>query len=128
MQIPIQEVLNHKKWLGAEIISSVSNMTNEEVHQIAEKAKEQGYYELKIIVNGVTTEPYWLKEMLDNTEKYIDAEAKSLQRNLYGDTNDEFREVVNKFTRELDAARLALFEKHFTPEQIQEFAYHDGSY
>lgn len=71
MKITFDEVSSNKEWLHSEIMSAVS------IDMIS-KAHKDGFYDVKLLINGVELEPHYLNDIFRNIEKYIDGQAKVL--------------------------------------------------
>lgn len=41
-------------------------------------AKKQGFYDIKLLVNGIELEPKFLNHLINNISKFIEDEAKSV--------------------------------------------------
>ena len=73
MKITFEETLSRKEWLHKELMESLTG-------DIITKSSEDQFYDVKLLVNGVELEPTFYNKLVNNIEKYIDAEAKSLVR------------------------------------------------
>ena len=71
MKITFEETLSRKEWLHKELMASLTG-------DIISKAREDQFYDVKLLVNGVELEPNFYNKLVNNICKYIDAEAKSL--------------------------------------------------
>jgi len=69
MKISFEEILGNKAWLHEEILSSVTS-------DIIEKASQDRFYDVKIVINGIEVEPVIFNKLVNNIEKYIEGEAE----------------------------------------------------
>ena len=85
MRITFEETLSRKEWIYSELMNSLTG-------DIITNAREKGFYEVKLLVDGVELEPMLLNKLLTNIEKYIDNEAKAI-------VNQKFIEAENKINQ-----------------------------
>jgi hypothetical protein len=71
MKITCDEVLKEKQWLNAELSHSLTP-------DLIDQAIKLGYYEVKLIVNGVELEPQLFNDIVNGIEMYIKKEANSI--------------------------------------------------
>ncbi len=86
MKLTVEQLLSRDNWLHHELIRSLS-------FEIIEKAKEDGFYDIKLLVNGVELEPDFYNDLVCNIEKYIDSEAKNLIKNELEKAESESRKL-----------------------------------
>lgn len=71
MKITFQEICAKQQWIHRELLSSLT-------HELITEAREDQFYEVKLLINGVEIEPVIFNEVMANLEKYIDKEANLL--------------------------------------------------
>lgn len=71
MKITFDEVLSKKDWIHKELMNSLTG-------EIIMKAREDQFYEVKLLVNGIELEPVLFNKLIGNIDIYIADEAKSL--------------------------------------------------
>ena len=71
MKITFDETLSRKEWLHRELLNSLTG-------DIIEKATEDRFYDVKLLVNGVELEPTIYNDLVGGIEKYVEQEARSL--------------------------------------------------
>ena len=71
MKITFQEVVGRKEWIHRELLHSLTG-------DIINKAIDDQYYDVKLLVNGIELEPVLFNNIMDHVEKFIDSEAKNL--------------------------------------------------
>jgi uncharacterized protein YllA (UPF0747 family) len=71
MKITFKELLSRKEWLHTELMNSLTS-------DLVIKASEDQFYEVKLLVNGIDLEPQLFNSIMNNVEKYIENQAKSL--------------------------------------------------
>ena len=74
MKITFEEVLSNEDWIHKELLNSLDGDT------ISNAAKD-GAYEVQLLVNGTKLEPKFFNDLVNNIEKYVDAQAKQLVEN-----------------------------------------------
>lgn len=82
MKITFEELIRERSWLNSEILSSLPD-------EVMIAAVKDGFYEVKIVINGVELEPNLFNEVMSGIERYIDDQARSLIR-------EELEEAENK--------------------------------
>ena len=110
MKITFEETLSRKEWLHKELMSSLTG-------DIITKATEDQFYDVKLLVNGVELEPTFYNRLVDNIEKYIDAEAKSL-------VHQKLVEAVNKsrkLTEIIEAAKNSIIDEFNLDDSDDDF-------
>ena len=90
MKITFEEALSTKEWLHTELMNSLAG-------DLITKASEDGFYEVKLLVNGVELEPYLFNKIMNNIEKYIDEQAKSLVREKLEEAENKVRKLSEIF-------------------------------
>lgn len=71
MKITFEELLSRKEWLHTELLHSLTG-------DVINKASEDQFYEVKLLVNGIELEPTFFNNLVNGIEKYVDKEANSL--------------------------------------------------
>ena len=100
MKITFEETLSRKEWLHKELMESLTG-------DIITKASEDQFYDVKLLVNGVELEPAFYNKLVNNIEKYIDAEAKGLVRQKL----EEAQEKSRKLSELIDAAKNSIIDE-----------------
>jgi ferritin-like metal-binding protein YciE len=100
MKITFEETLSRKEWLHKELMESLTG-------DIIAKASEDQFYDVKLLVNGVELEPAFYNKLVNNIEKYIDSEAKSLVRQKL----EEAEEKSRKLSELIDAAKNSIIDE-----------------
>jgi hypothetical protein len=90
MKITFEEVLSTKEWLHTELMNSLTG-------DLITKASEDGFYEVKLLVNEVEFEPQLFNKIMNNIEKYIDEQAKSLVREKLEEAENKVRKLSEIF-------------------------------
>jgi len=85
MKITFEEVLSRKEWIHSELLNSLTG-------DIIDKAKKDGFYEVKLLVNGEELEPALFNQIMINIERFITEKAKSLIR-------EKLEEAENKVSK-----------------------------
>lgn len=91
MKLSLEDLRKRGIGFGQEILLS---MKNESVANVA----QNGYVDVKLIIDGIECEPTLLKELLSNIEYYVKAEAQKL---LYSELL-EAKESANKLKSIID--------------------------
>jgi hypothetical protein len=94
MKITYDELIE-KEWLYIELMNSLPD------DLIAQTSKD-GFYEVKLLVNGIEIEPQLFTEIVSNIEKYIDKEAKCLLRNKFEEVDDKIFRLHELFNEATD--------------------------
>lgn len=71
MKITFKEALSRKEWIHRELMNSLTG-------DIIEKAMEDEFYDVKLLVNGVELEPKFYNDILNNIESYIKNQAEQI--------------------------------------------------
>lgn len=71
MKITFEELLKDKTWLHSEILNSLDDET-------VLNATKDGYYDVKLLINGREFEPKLFNKILNNIEKCVELEGKKL--------------------------------------------------
>ena len=100
MKITFEETLSRKEWLHKELMESLTG-------DIIIKASKDQFYDVKLLVNGVELEPTFYNKLVNNIEKYIDAEAKSLVRQKLEAAEEKSR----KLSELIDAAKNSIIDE-----------------
>mgnify|MGYP003544360237 CR=1 FL=1 len=100
MRITFRETLSRKEWIHKELMESLTG-------DIITKASEDQFYDVKLLVNGVELEPAFYNRLVNNIEKYIDVEAKSLVRQKLEDAEEKSR----KLSELIDAAKNSIIDE-----------------
>lgn len=98
MRITFDETLLRTEWIHTEILNSIP-------HDILEKAAADRFYDIKILINGVEVEPVIFNNIMNDVEKYIDAQARSLITEKYQEAEDKARklhEMVDAVTKSIN--------------------------
>lgn len=95
MKISYKEILSKKEWLHSVILSS--NLPDE----VYEKTKGDDFFDVKLVINGIELEPKFLNDLMNNIEKYVDIEARSLIRDKLSEVDnkaEKLRHMIDKAT------------------------------
>lgn len=102
MKVTFEEVVSGKTWLQNELLNSLDGDT-------ITKARNDGFYDVKLLVNGVELEPQLFNKIMDGIASYIDAQAKSLVKEKLENAENKARklesliiEASNKIQEEFD--------------------------
>lgn len=90
MKITFEELLSRKEWLHVELMNSLTG-------DIIEQASEDRFYDLKLLVNGIELEPNFYNKLINNIDKYIDEQAKSLIREKLEEAENKVRKISEMF-------------------------------
>lgn len=71
MKITFKDALSTKEWIHRELMNSLTG-------DIIEKAMEDEFYDVKLLVNGVELEPKFYNDILNNIESYIKNQAEQI--------------------------------------------------
>lgn len=71
MKITFDETLSRKEWIHRELMESLTD-------EVISNAANDRFYEVKLLVNGIELEPNFFNDLVNNIEKYVDAEAEKL--------------------------------------------------
>lgn len=88
MRYTFDEILSEKEWLHKELINSFTN-------EIFSKIKEDGFIDVKLLVNGIELEPKFYEDLIKNIEKYIECEAKSYVTEKLKEVDEKARELAD---------------------------------
>lgn len=98
MRITFDQIIERKEWLHREILSSMTP-------ELIEKAAKDRFYDIKILINGVEVEPVIFNNIMNDVEKYIDAQARSLITEKYQEAEEKARklhEMVDAITKSIN--------------------------
>ena len=101
MKITFKEILSSSEWLHSELINSLTD-------ELITKASNDQFYDVKLIVNGVELEPLLFNKIMNNIEKCIREEAKSLIR----EELEEVENKVNNLSYIFDNVKNKLFDEY----------------
>lgn len=90
MKITFEEVLSRKEWLHTELMNSLTG-------DLITQASEDRFYNVKLLVNGVELEPQLFNKIVNNIEKYIDEQAKSLVIEKLEEAENKVRRLSELF-------------------------------
>ena len=90
MKITFEEALSRKEWLHTELMNSLTG-------DLITQASEDRFYEVKLLVNGIELEPQLFNKIVNNIEKYIDEQAKSLVREKLEEAENKVRRLSELF-------------------------------
>jgi hypothetical protein len=90
MKITFEEALSRKEWLHTELMNSLTG-------DLITQASEDRFYDVKLLVNGVELEPELFNKIVNNIEKYIDEQAKSLVREKLEEAENKVRRLSELF-------------------------------
>jgi uncharacterized protein YllA (UPF0747 family) len=90
MKITFEEALSRKEWLHTELMNSLTG-------DLITQASEDRFYEIKLLVNGIELEPQLFNKIVNNIEKYIDEQAKSLVREKLEEAENKVRRLSELF-------------------------------
>lgn len=88
MKITFEEVLSRNLWLHNELMNSLTG-------EIIEKTKEDRFYDVKLLVNGVELEPVFYNKLVNNIEKYIEDEAKHLVCEKLAEAENKLNQLID---------------------------------
>lgn len=109
MKITFEEVLSGKKWVEAELLRSLPV-------EVIEKAMNDQFYEVKLLVNGIEVEPKFFNDLVGNIEKYVDDTAASLIYDKIGEIKEKLQNKMNKLETILnDASDELIKEMNLNP-------------
>lgn len=92
MKITFEELLSRKEWLHTELLNSLNG-------DLITKASEDGFYQVKLLVNGVELEPKLFNKIVNNIENYIDEQAKSLIKEKLVEAENKVRKLSELFDK-----------------------------
>lgn len=87
MKIKFAEVFSEKDWIHKELMCSL----NEE---IINKAKEDSFFEVKLLVNGVELEPEWFNYIMSEIEQHIDQRARKIAFEKFSDAQEKINSII----------------------------------
>jgi hypothetical protein len=87
MKITFEETLSRKEWLHKELLLSLTP-------EIIEKAQEDRFYEVKLLVNGIELEPSLFNDIISNIDKYIEREAERMVMDKFESADLKARELI----------------------------------
>ena len=90
MKITFEEALSRKEWLHTELMYSLTN-------NLITQARGDGFFDVKLLVNGIELEPQVFNKMVNNIENYINEQAKSLVRNKLEEAENKVRKLSEMF-------------------------------
>lgn len=101
MRVTFEDTLSRKEWLHKELLDSLTE-------EVINKAREDQYYEVKLLVNGVELEPEFYNDLVNNITDHIEAQAKSMvveklnlaeeeAEKLYQLVKETKENIINKF-------------------------------
>jgi hypothetical protein len=90
MKITFEEALSRKEWLHTELMNSLTG-------DLITQASEDRFYDVKLLVNGIELEPQLFNKIVNNIEKYIDEQAKSLVREKLEEAENKVRRLSELF-------------------------------
>ena len=90
MKITFEEALSRKEWLHTGLMNSLTE-------DLIIQASEDRFYDVKLLVNGVELEPQLFNKIVNNIEKYIDEQAKSLVREKLEEAENKVRRLSELF-------------------------------
>lgn len=91
MKITFEEVLSRKEWLHSELLSSLTS-------EVFDTLNGDQFYDVKLVVNGIEIEPTIFNNIMNNIEKIIDDEAKSLVRDKFDEVENKINQLSNIFS------------------------------
>lgn len=100
MKIKVEDILSEREWLHKELLNSLP-------HDIIIQGAEVGFYDVKLLVNGVELEPKFYNDLVNNIEKYVDKEAN----HLLLDKLSEAEQEVNKLLEVIELAKNSIIDK-----------------
>lgn len=86
MKITFEETTSRKEWIHVELLRSLTP-------EIISDARENGCYEVKLMVNDNLLEPKFLNDLIDNIAEYIDKEANKIANDKLSDALDKARKL-----------------------------------
>lgn len=97
MIITFEQLLKEKSWLHSELLHSLTG-------ELINKAREDQYYDVKLVVNGVEVEPKLFNDIVNNIESYVDKQAESLLEEKMEEIRNksqQLEELVDEATRNI---------------------------
>lgn len=82
MKITFDEVLSRNEPIQRELLNSLPL-------DIVEKAMDDGFYNIKILINGIEVEPKIFNDIMNRLEERIQSEAKSYVQNKLQEAENE---------------------------------------
>ena len=86
MKILIEDLLKNKAWLHAELLNSLTI-------DLIDKSLEDGFYEVKLLVNDVVVEPKMFNDIVNNIGKYVDQEAEKVVAEKFEDATEKLNKL-----------------------------------
>lgn len=71
MKVTFEETTSRKEWLHKELLNSLTP-------EVIDKAMEDRFYDVKLLVNGIELEPSFYNSLVSGIEKYVEKEAAEL--------------------------------------------------
>lgn len=98
MKITFDEIVPRRdEWIHKELLRSLHG-------DIIHKAKDDRFFEVKLLVNGVELEPSYFNDIMNNLEKYIDSEAKVLAKEYFEELrikSQKLSDMIDEATRKI---------------------------
>ena len=92
MIVTFEEVLSKKEWLHSELLNSLTG-------EMIQKAAADGFYDIKLLVNGEELEPEFFNKIMNNVEKYIIKQAKSYLVEKLEESSQKIRKLEELYTQ-----------------------------
>lgn len=97
MKITSEDLLSKKEWIHSELLESID----------FNKVEISNVYDVKLLVNGVEFEPNLFNNIMNNIEKHIISEARSLIVEKFPSINEKTR-VLHEL---IDAAKNSIINE-----------------
>lgn len=90
MKITFKETMNGKEWIHSEIMNSLTG-------ELIDQAKDDQFYEVKLLINGHELEPKLFNKIMNNVEDFINKQAKSLIAEKLEEAEEECNKILSVF-------------------------------
>lgn len=111
-----KDATSPKEYVAEEIFRMVSNLLQSDKDkfvEVMEAAKERGYFEIKLSVDGINAEPELLGAIYQNINMFIERRAGELAADLFHDAMHE----VNQLGDIVLEAKKKIMEKYNIKEE-----------
>lgn len=98
MRVTFNELINRKEWLYKELMHSLTG-------ELINKAKEDQFYDVTLLVNGVELEPQFYNDIVENINKYVVREAETIIANKFSDMMDSITNKVDELNESMSEAQ-----------------------
>lgn len=100
MKITFEEILSKDEWLHSEMLNSIPL-------ELTSQVSEDGFYDVKLLVNGQEIEPILFNKIMNNLEEYIKLEGRSLLKYKLQEADDK----INRLHNILDEAKDKILDE-----------------